>query len=93
MRDRGIDVDHSTIGRWVTKYSPEIIVNPHSKYIAKKKNKIGTMQKLNFAFFLRQSKAITKKWKTKDTLLEQRCKKLNKANNNGYVPRKKKQYT
>jgi transposase-like protein len=25
MRDRGIDVDHSTIGRWVVKYSPEII--------------------------------------------------------------------
>ncbi|MBF0196535.1 MAG: IS6 family transposase [Planctomycetes bacterium] len=25
MRDRGIDVDHSTIGRWVLKYSPEII--------------------------------------------------------------------
>ena len=25
MRDRGIQVDHSTIGRWVAKYSPEII--------------------------------------------------------------------
>jgi len=33
MRDRGIDVDHSTIGRWVTKYSPEII----SKAMHKKK--------------------------------------------------------
>lgn len=25
MQDRGVHVDHSTIGRWVAKYTPEIV--------------------------------------------------------------------
>jgi transposase-like protein len=28
MAERGIEVDHSTINRWVLKYAPELVIEP-----------------------------------------------------------------
>ena len=48
MRDRGIDVDHSTIGRWVTKYSPEIISKAmHQKKTAGKRWRMDIVELIN----------------------------------------------
>jgi putative transposase len=38
MAERGVDVDHSTINRWVVKYSPKLEV----EFTKRHKNKVGS---------------------------------------------------
>lgn len=70
MKERGVDVDHSTINRWALKYTPEI-----EKKFRKYKNPIGSSWRMDETYIKIKGKwtylyrAIDKQGRTVDFLL------------------------
>jgi len=70
MKERGVDVDHSTINRWVLKYTPEI-----EKKFRKYKNPVGTSWRMDETYIKIKGqwkylyRAVDKEGRTVDFLL------------------------
>jgi len=64
MTERGIEVDHSTINRWVLKYTPEI-----EKKFRKYKNPVGTSWRMDETYI-----KIKGQWKYLYRAVDNRCR-------------------
>ena len=94
MAERGVDVDHSTINRWVVKYSPKLEV----EFTKRHKNKVGSSWRMDETYIKIKGRwfylyrAVDKSGETIDLILSKNRDKisakrfLNKAIGNSGRP-------